>query len=361
MNKWMNTEESVTYGLRGLYQKYGYSRFRMSKFEPYDLYMQNKEFLVSDSVMTFTDTDGTLMALKPDVTLSIVKNFRKQNTPLQKVCYNENVYRSTAAGSGYREIMQSGLECLGDVGIYEIGEVIMLAVKSLQSISDQIVLDVSHMDVIAAVLAPLQLTEQQTAEVLRCMAEKNKDALVALLGKEKAQDPARLMDISGSIGENLQILRRMTNCSAVQQLEILQHILKALGLDELVHLDFSIVSSRNYYNGFVFRGYVEGVPSVVLAGGQYDRLMEKMNKQAKGIGFAVYLDQLEHLKGQNAEYDVDTVLLYDNGTDAVTLSKLAESYCAGGIFLTKELPAGMNYRRLLKVCDGRVITVEENG
>ena len=38
----------------------------MSKFEEYDFYAVNKDFLVSDSVITFTDTNGKLMALKPD-------------------------------------------------------------------------------------------------------------------------------------------------------------------------------------------------------------------------------------------------------------------------------------------------------
>ena len=44
------------------------------------------------------------------------------------------------------------------------------------------------------------------------------------------------------------------------------------------HIDFSVVNDMNYYNGIVFRGFVEGVPEGVLSGGQYDKLMEKMNK-----------------------------------------------------------------------------------
>ena len=60
--------------LRELYRRHGYLPYRMSKFEPYDLYVRNKSFLVSENILTFTDTDGRLMALKPDVTLSIVKN-----------------------------------------------------------------------------------------------------------------------------------------------------------------------------------------------------------------------------------------------------------------------------------------------
>ena len=68
----MTGEESALAGLCALYDRYGYARFRMSKFEEYDLYVRNKSFLLSDHMITFTDTSGKLMALKPDVTLSIV-------------------------------------------------------------------------------------------------------------------------------------------------------------------------------------------------------------------------------------------------------------------------------------------------
>lgn len=59
--------------LNGLYEQYGYRKFRMSKFEDYDLYAQNKDFLKSGHIITFTDVDGALKALKPDITLSIMK------------------------------------------------------------------------------------------------------------------------------------------------------------------------------------------------------------------------------------------------------------------------------------------------
>ena len=70
----MKQEQQALLDLRKLYGKYGYTQYKMSKFEEYDLYVRNKSFLLSDSVITFTDTNGKLMALKPDVTLSIVKN-----------------------------------------------------------------------------------------------------------------------------------------------------------------------------------------------------------------------------------------------------------------------------------------------
>ena len=68
----IKNDERAIFALRSLYRRYGYAQYKMSRFEEYDLYVRNKDFLVSDSVITFTDTNGKLMALKPDVTLSIV-------------------------------------------------------------------------------------------------------------------------------------------------------------------------------------------------------------------------------------------------------------------------------------------------
>ena len=71
--------------LRALYESLGYTRFSMRRFEEYALYLENKSFLKSDSVLTFTNPDGKLMALKPDVTLSIVKHARRDRLGLEKV------------------------------------------------------------------------------------------------------------------------------------------------------------------------------------------------------------------------------------------------------------------------------------
>ena len=91
--KTLSAAERMAYSLRGLFERYGYTQYRMSKFEEYDLYVRNKSFLLSNQIITFTDTDGKLMALKPDVTLSIVKNSPEEECGVRKLYYNENVYR----------------------------------------------------------------------------------------------------------------------------------------------------------------------------------------------------------------------------------------------------------------------------
>ena len=133
--------------LNQLYEEYGYRKFRMSKFEDYDLYAQNKDFLKKGHIITFTDGDGSLKALKPDITLSIMKN---NSGDSEKVYYNENVYRET--GGTFREILQVGVESVGQIDPYAEAEVIVLAAKSLRTISEDYVLDLSDVSFVGGLL-----------------------------------------------------------------------------------------------------------------------------------------------------------------------------------------------------------------
>ena len=49
--KILKNDERAVYKLRSLYRKYGYMPFKMSKFEEYELYVRNKDFLVSDRII----------------------------------------------------------------------------------------------------------------------------------------------------------------------------------------------------------------------------------------------------------------------------------------------------------------------
>ena len=62
--------EQAMLRLRALYERAGYRKYRCSHFEEYALYQQYQRFLPDAQVVTFTDLDGKLRAIKPDVTLS---------------------------------------------------------------------------------------------------------------------------------------------------------------------------------------------------------------------------------------------------------------------------------------------------
>ena len=70
----LRPQERASLQLRLLYEQEGFRKYHMGRFEEYGLYQENRRFLSSEQVITFTDLDGRLLALKPDVTLSIAKN-----------------------------------------------------------------------------------------------------------------------------------------------------------------------------------------------------------------------------------------------------------------------------------------------
>ena len=353
----MKYEERIALKLRELYRRFGYQQFKMRRFEEYDLYARNKDFLVSDNVITFTDTNGKLMALKPDVTLSIVRSGRDGGAGVQKVYYNENVYRVSAAARGFREILQTGVECIGAVDDCCIAETLMLAIESLRTISPESVLDVSQLDVVSELVDALGAEEEERREILKCIGEKNLhglDALYRAIGADAAA-AARLKTLvatSGTPEAVLPVLREL-GCApaAVAQLSKLAQTLDALGLGGYLRIDFSVVNDMNYYNGIVFKGFVSGVPTGVLSGGQYDKLMQKMRRSASAIGFAVYLDALERFSGETETADVDTVLLYAEGTAPETLLRAVQELSAGGASVTAQrtLPEKLRYRRLVRL------------
>lgn len=304
----LDDSEKIILALRSLYQHNGYARFRMEKFEKYDLYAQNKDFLVSERIITFTNTDGKLMALKPDVTLSVIKYLRDEPDTLQKLCYNENVYRVSKGTGSFREIMQVGLECLGQVDEHCIAEVLLLAAKSLELVAASYVLEISHLDILMKLLDDAVGGSRQRSAVLKCISEKNTAGAAELCriagaSAEQTETLLTLMKLYGPPEQVMPALHALCEPKGLgaelAELDALLNELRAGGFAERVTLDFSAVSNMNYYNGILFAGFVEGLPESVLTGGQYDRLMQKMGRKSKAIGFAVYLDRLERIGDTN--------------------------------------------------------------
>ncbi|MBR3640505.1 MAG: ATP phosphoribosyltransferase regulatory subunit, partial [Oscillibacter sp.] len=286
----LDRSEKLIFALRALYRGFGYSRYRMGKFEEYDLYRENKDFLISDNVITFTDTDGKLMALKPDVTLSVIKNRRDEPDALLKLCYNENVYRVSGRDGGFREIMQAGVECIGRVDDACLGEMLLLAAKSLALCASDFVLEVSQLDILTAFVGAISDDAETRRAVLKCVGEKNAHGAAAIAREAGAAEEAidallALMGLYGAPKTCLPKLRAL--CAgrgldaATASLETALSALAGSGLEERVLLDFSPVSDLHYYNGILFQGFVKGIPERVLSGGQYDMLMRQMGKKSR--------------------------------------------------------------------------------
>lgn len=279
--------EKINLTLRGLYLSKGYSMFRMSKFEEYDLYADNKNFLVSDHVLTFTDLNGKLMALKPDVTLSIIKNTPDNPDKTTRICYNENVYRAGNNGNSFSEIMQVGVESIGLVNEKEIASTILLAADSLERISPSSFVTVSSLDLIEKAVG--EIKSKISIPWLYGNIEKKNRGEISAEYSNGSDLLVKTLKIHGSIDETLPDLDILyANCEEYARFRRVLEELNSSKLKNKICVDFSVVDDINYYNGIVFKGFANGIPTQVLSGGQYDRLMHRMGRKSAAIGFAVY-------------------------------------------------------------------------
>lgn len=354
--------------LRALYRRYGYTQYKMRKFEEYDLYARNKNFLACDYIATFNEPGGRLMALKPDVTLSIVRSTRGAQEPC-KYFYNENVYRLSAHGTELKERMQAGLEFIGDLDVYAMSEVVFLAEESLKTLGRRHVLDLSHLGFVGGLLEELGLSGEARERLIQCIREKNAPEIAKICsGLPISEENRKRLETTASLYGTweevrqtlLELCRGEKMRKAVEELEAIIQTVRALGGGESLRIDFSTVNDMRYYNGVIFQGYVEGLPECILTGGRYDPLLEQFGRKSGAIGFAVYLDLLERLWHKAPDFDVDVLLLYDEKTPPQAVADAVRRLAEGGQSVRAARTAGnVRYRRLVRLEGGALKEASE--
>ena len=298
----LQPKERASFALRALYEAAGCRKYHMGRFEEYGLYQENRSFLSSEQVITFTDLDGRLLALKPDVTLSIAKTAQPAPGETLRYYYHENVYRPSAESHTFKEISQMGLEMLGAVGEAQVQQAVCLAARSLDALGAEWVLEVSHMGYLFGLFDALGVPDAARAKLLEKLREKNAHELRAAAGAAGLADAAAdilcsVLSLCGSYADTLAkaaaLCRNDAMRAAVAELEALAVPLEKAG--GAIRLDMTLAGEMEYYNGLVFQGYLKALPRPLLKGGRYDLLMQKFTPGAGAIGFAVYLDELDRL------------------------------------------------------------------
>lgn len=349
----LKPDEKVCLELRGLYEQYGYKKYKMSKFEEYSLYVENKDFLGTDKVITFTDLDGRLLALKPDVTLSIIKNTNATSVETEKLYYQENVYRENRESHTFAEINQMGLEYLGNVDNYTITEVIALAAESLRIISENYILELAHMGFVVELLESLQVSGSTQLELLKQIRIKSADGIrlvaeQADLSTLQIESLCKLPSLYGDVLETIEKAKKICLNGAMEralgEIAEIYNALEALGYAKNIQLDLSIVNDIDYYNGIIFKGYVQELGKSVVAGGQYDQAMEYLGKKARAIGFAVYLNEINRIMASRREYDVDAIVTYNKGESVASIANAVKQLQEKGLTVRAEQKAPENIR-----------------
>lgn len=351
--KYAKREEVIVDELSALYKNRGFKRYKPGCFEEYSLYQDNKDFLIGKNVISFSDLSGKLMAMRPDVTLSLVRHIDVENGATEKFYYSEKVYRQATGGKNYKEISQLGVEVVGAIDLAVVAELTIMICQTLAAINDNYVLDVSHMGYTEGLLSEFGVDKQLIAEYLKSknLHDFNKFAD----GRGYSDAVKKAFYTAVSVYENADLTLQNAEKaalndsmkSAVAELKELYAILKKFGYAERINIDFSACGNADYYNGVIFNGYLKGVPHSVLTGGRYDRLLTKLDKNGGAIGFALYLGEIERCFAKDDE-TVDYLIIYDSKTQIAALdianekNKLSQTVRLSGC-----LPAGVIYKNII--------------
>lgn len=321
--------------LEELYLSFGYKPYKLPGFEEYSLYAENKPFLQTRDITVF-EAGGKLCALRPDVTLSVIKNARPDDGVL-KLFYNEKVYRKERGR--LKELGQTGVEIIGKVDPSTEREAVELMLRTLKIASESVrqtsacgdsaqadyLLEVSHVGITQKCLNACGFVGKDREFAAECIRAKNRHDFIAFArgAGVDGQIISAVVSLMSLPSEPEKAFEKLSDECAVLGVESEIKELKSLVEGkENIAVNLSAAGDPEYYSGAVFKGYIRGLPNAVLSGGRYDNLLGKLAKQSEAIGFALYLGELERFAAQ-PKFEPDIVVTYTPQT-ADEAERLAE-------------------------------------
>ena len=340
----MSKKNLVLLNIRKMYDSYGYKKISLPSFEEYDLYNENKDF-IDRNVLTVMSPNGKLLALRPDITLSVAKKVSKdQSLKYSKIYYQENTYNLTKY-VGYEEDEQLGIELIGKESTFLDFEIINLAVKSLDIINKKSMIVLSHAGFISSIFQNFDLEYEIKEQILDCINRKNSHDIQKILKRNEhiSENVKKLIykipELSGNL-ENIEkeLLKYEINDNTkkiLSELKQLNSLLMKFYKKSKIVFDFSVVKNLNYYNGIILQGYIEDFPNVILTGGRYDRLFEKFGVDTGAVGFAILTDGLKGYYKDTDKKDFEVLIAYDN-SDFEKLVEIVNDFQKKGLRVRTE-------------------------
>ncbi|MBR3235800.1 MAG: ATP phosphoribosyltransferase [Atopobiaceae bacterium] len=277
---------------------------------------------VPESPFQLFDGDGSLLVMRPDLTLAIARMVSERmddaTLPL-RLRYCSPVVREESRLSGQpRQFTQLGVELVGGSGVDGESEVIALLAEALTA------LDVPDWRIVCGSVTPLTALldscapndEEFRANVLRLVHESD---LVGLdeyvsssdVDKTAAHALMRLPRLAGGekvIDELDDLLDEAgvePDLRGTTELRALVAQLSRLAGEDRLYFDFSIMNSFDYYTGVIFKGYAEGITAAIASGGRYDAVLESFGlSSVAACGFMLSLERLQEILGEQGESGV---------------------------------------------------------
>ncbi len=310
---------------RGVFHKNGYKMVQMPTFEYFDVYhtaTPNK----AESMFKFFDTDGRMLALRPEFTTSVARLAATkpvgEKLPL-RLCYSGSAFQNDEAFSQdrQREFTQVGIELIGENSAEADAEVIRVAIETLvQAGMKEFQIDIGQVGYFLGLAEAAKLDNNEADQLRRMINDKDFVAIEQFLEalsipEEFKQAFLEMPNRFGEISVVDEALREPCVFGkvkdALENLKQIYSILKMQGMEQYISIDLGMVPHMDYYTGVIFKGVAYGVGFPICSGGRYDNLMEKFGRDLPATGVAIGIERLmsalkderkAEAKGKESEY-----------------------------------------------------------
>ena len=290
-----------------VFRGWSYDEIILPIFDYQDLFSRGMGREKADRTYRFVDRDGSLLALRPELTSLIARTvatrFRHKSRPV-RLCYSGEVFRyDEPTQRAAREFHQLGLEQIGEAGITADLEVLLVAFEALACLGLQgFKITLSHVDFFNGIASHLGFAESERSRLRELIDRRNSQALELFLassapqiGAVERQQFCRLIGLTGS-EESLtlagSLLTNLQSRAAIEHLMKIHETLRELGLSDHFAMDLGEAADLDYYTGLTFRIYVPEPGTTIRSGGRYDQLIGNFGDPEPAIGFSLSLDGL---------------------------------------------------------------------
>lgn len=317
---------------RAVFKEYGYKMVETPTFEYFDVYNVSTP-TQAEHMFKFFDTNGRMLALRPDVTTSVARmaatKYQTSELPL-RISYLGRAFRNEEnfSQTRQREFTQAGVELIGDDGINADVEIIKVAIDTLsKSGLKNFQIDLGQVEFFKGLVEQAGLSDSESDEIRTHINDKDFIAVQTVL------DSLSIDDYTKNIFSNLptmfggiDIVEDMLNDDrlnkrskdALEKLKEIYSVLVDRGLDNYVSFDLGMVQNIDYYTGIILRGFTYGVAFPVCSGGRYDNLLAKFGRDLPATGVAFGIERIMAALGDAKSADSDSA---ETGYVTVALAK----------------------------------------
>lgn len=294
-----------------VFESWSYEEVITPSVDYYDLFEHGMGQTEAQRGFRFTDNDGRLLALRPDVTSSVARIaatlLADRQRPL-RFCYAAPVFRQQPQSHAEwrRENTQLGCELIGIAGKPADLEVLRLAAEILARLDLQssYCITINNVEIFNGIAAELNLDTTAREQLRRLIDTRETAELNRFLHEHSAGDGrefAQLAQLTGKrqvLESARKVIRNERSLQALNAIGDLWTEIEALGLQDDFEIDLGDVPSLDYYTGLTMKVYVHGAGASVGRGGRYDGLTGNFGRAEPAVGFVLNLDALTDVVGR---------------------------------------------------------------